>query len=417
MPLLTTVAFGATATIGGGLFILKWLNGRPKRQERIVIQVQQAFRAAGLGIKGAEWPVEKVIRITSGKRGEDGLLQGWKLTMRYPDGINLYDVQSQCDKISEWFGAQIKAQGIGGKLYLSIYDPRAAVVVPLTRTEWELCRDNWTVPVGLGEDGWVRHDFAKTPHMLVGGATDSGKTNFLTSLVYCLFRSHTFDECRFYVVDMKRGISFRFLQDSPYLAAITYGTAERHNDRLAEAEQLLGDLVAEMHHSYQRYEEWGVTDWREAEKRGKRITHRFLVVDECAELRGQGKEGKELHERIWSHIASLTQLGRAAAVHVVLATQRPEVDVVPGLVKANLDARLAFRLPDPSSSLTILGRGGAEHLPPIKGRALYLTDHLHLVQTPKIDMDSVRLRAAMTSRNKELQPAKVEYAEEWEGSA
>lgn len=98
MPIATTAAFVVTATLGVSVPVLRWLSGRPKRQERIVIQVQQAFRAAGLGIKGAEWTVEKVHRISSGRRGEDGLLQGWKLTMRYPDGINLYDVQSQCDK-------------------------------------------------------------------------------------------------------------------------------------------------------------------------------------------------------------------------------------------------------------------------------------------------------------------------------
>lgn len=414
MPLTTTV-FGVTATVGVGLMAWRKMLQRPRRQERIVIEIQQAFRATGLGLKGAEWTIERVQRITSGKRGE-GLLQGWKLILRYPEGTNLYDVQAQLPKISEWLGAQIKAQGIGSRLYLSIFDPKSGLVVPFDRKLIDVCRGSWRVAVGLSEDGWVYHDFAKTPHMLIGGSTDSGKTNYLTGLVYTLFRGHRPEELQLHVVDMKRGLSFRFLQGTPFLASFTAGTAEDHVDRLQEAADLISGLVAQMHRTYEQYEAWGVTDWREAQKRSLLVPHQFLVVDECAELKAHGKRGKEIAERIWADIASLTQLGRAAAIHVVLSTQRPEVDVVPGLVKANLDARLAFRLPDPASSVTILGRGGAEHLPPVKGRALYATDSMRLVQTPLVDLDSVRLRASLLRKLLPEKPSPVEYASEWEGN-
>ncbi len=418
MPIFTT-AFGISTAVGASLLGWRLINSRPQWQPKIVLQVQQSFRAAGLGLQGgADWPIDKVQRITSGKG--DGLLQGWKLIMRYPAGKNLYDVQSKLDKISEWLDADMRAQGIGSRLYLTILDQKAMTVVPYSKKFIKECVGSWKVPVGLAEKGWLYHDFDKTPHMLIGGATDMGKTNYLTSLVYTLFRAHTAEAVQFYVVDMKRGISFRFLEGTPYLADKTDGKAESHEDRLGEALELFEHLVDEMHSTYQLLDEWGVTDWREAKSRGHTLPHRFLIIDECAELKGNDKATKKIAEQIWSSIASLTQLGRAAGIHVILSTQRPEVDVVPGLVKANLDARLAFRLPDQGSSVTILGRPGAEHLPPIKGRALYLTHELQMVQMPKVDMDSVRLRASLLikSRPKEIDVVQEEqFSTEWEEGA
>ncbi len=415
MPIFTT-AFGISTAVGVSMLGWRLLNSRPQWQPKIVLQVQQSFRAASLGLQGGgDWPVEKVQRITSGK-GE-GLLQGWKLIMRYPAGKNLYDVQNKLDKIAEWLESDMKAQGVGNRLYLTIYDTKAMTVVPYTKKIVKECSGSWKVPVGLAEKGWIYHDFDLTPHFLIGGATNMGKTNYLFSLVYTLFRAHTASEMQLYIVDMKRGISFRFMYDTPYVAAMTDGKAELHIERLNEALELVEKVVTEMHSTYEQLDEWGVTDWKEAKERGHTITHRFLIIDECAEMRGNDKESKLVSERIWSTIASITQLGRAVGIHVILSTQRPEVDVVPGLVKANLDARLAFRLPDSASSMTILGRGGAEHLPPIKGRGLYLTHELQMIQTPKVDIDSIRLRASLLikSRSKGTTSLPAEpFSTEWE---
>lgn len=395
MTIVGTV-FATSCIVGAGSVTATGLaRALRHRPGNVGAQVQATFASAGLCNKDKSgrmipWRIDRIRMSRSG--AGDGLLEGHELVMRYPVGRSVYDVMRHTEQIGEWLGCTVRAEHHHNRLHLHVYNVTTPVAVPFGQHLLTRIRGTWELPIGLGEEGWVYHDLAQTPHMLVGGATGSGKTNLLTMLVYALTQTHSAQEMRLHVVDMKMGLSFRWMEDSPYLEGFTNGKGS-HVDRLVDALSVLEHLHDRMDVALRKLERWHVTSWQEAALQGQRIPHHILIVDEAAELSGDSKEAKKVQDAIWDTLASLCALGRAAGIHVILCTQRPQVDVVPGNVKANLDARIAFRLPDAASSVTILGTAGAEHIPPIQGRALYKTDRAVIVQTPKIDHASIRLRA------------------------
>ncbi len=401
MPITAYSAIFLVSSIVGGSSLLASSAGKAVRgRHPIVRQVQQAFLSAGLcnknrTKKAIPWRAISTKKVRSGN-GE-GLLQGYKIVMRYSQGRTVYDVQRELDRISEWLGATIRAQDERGRLALYVYDIATPVAVPFTPELLARIRGTWEVPVGLSEHGWVFHDFAKAPHVMIGGETGGGKTNYLTMMLYALLRTHKQSDMQLHIIDMKYGLSFRFLGKSPYLAALADGKGTTI-DRLTDALLLVQKVREVMHRQLALLDKWQVTSWQEAQVHGHDMIHHFLIVDEMAEISGKSKEAKAIVEQIWDEVSSLARLGRAAAVHVILCTQRPQVDVVPGDIKGNIDGRLAFRLPDASSSVTILGVGGAEQIPPIQGRAIYRRDVNTVVQTPKIDLASIRLRMVMAAK-------------------
>ncbi len=407
--------FAASTILGGGSLLASALSRSIRRLNPITVQVQQAFISAKLcnldrNNRPILWPIINTHKVRSG--AGEGLLLGHKITMRYAKGRTIYDVMQVLDRMSEWLNATLRVENERGKLALYVFDLTTPVSVPFTPDLLARIRGTWEVPIGLGERGWIVHDFANAPHLLIGGETGGGKTNYLTLMLYSLIRTHPFQTMRFHIVDLKRGLSFRFLSGSPYLAGVSDGKGDKI-DRLSDVLNLVTQIEATMHRHLEMLEKWQVTSWQEAAVQGHSITHHFLIVDEMAEITGKSKDAKEIVEQIWDKISSLVRLGRAAAVHVVLSTQRPQVDVIPGDIKANLDGRLAFRLPDAASSVTILGVGGAENIPPITGRAIYRLGDNHLVQTPKIDLSSIRLRMFLGAKRQKDMIEFENLSNEW----
>ena len=226
-------------------------------------------------------------------------------------------------------------------------------------------------------------DLADAPHLLVAGATKQGKSVGLNVLIASLLYAKHPSEMKMVFIDPKM-VEFsaygRLLKH--YLAVLpTAADDEEERDNAIvkkpkEAEKILRSLCIEMDDRYELLSKAYVNniklynDKYRDHKLNPEHGHRFLpylvvVIDEYADLAmsgGSGSEGKNMQRSIMGSIVRLAQKGRAAGIHVVIATQRPSVDVITGLIKANFPARIAFRVSTRVDSNTILDATGAEKL-------------------------------------------------------
>lgn len=226
-------------------------------------------------------------------------------------------------------------------------------------------------------------DLADAPHLLVAGATKQGKSVGLNVLVASLLYSKHPSEMKMVFIDPKM-VEFsaygRMLKH--YLAVLpTAGDEDEERENAIvkkpkEAEKTLRSLCVEMDDRYELLSKAYVNNIKlynekyKDRKLNPENGHRFLpylvvIIDEYADLAmsgGTGSEAKNMQKSIMGSIVRLAQKGRAAGIHVVIATQRPSVDVITGLIKANFPARIAFRVSTRVDSNTILDATGAEKL-------------------------------------------------------
>ena len=226
-------------------------------------------------------------------------------------------------------------------------------------------------------------DLADAPHLLIAGATKQGKSVGINVIVSSLLYSKHPSELKFVFIDPKM-VEFSAYKElfRHYLAVLPDAASEEEEQSSAivktpkDAEKILRSLCIEMDERYKLLSEAGVNKislYNEKYK-ARRLRpdhgHRFLpyivtVVDEYSDLTmttGASPEAKAASRSITNSIIRLAQKGRAAGLHVVLATQRPSVDVISGVIKSNFPMRIAFRVASRTDSMTILDAPGADKL-------------------------------------------------------
>lgn len=210
------------------------------------------------------------------------------------------------------------------------------------------------INLGLDVDGRPAIlPLADAPHCLVAGQSGSGKTTALHTILAQLISSHTPAQLQLMLIDPKR-VELTAYEYAPHLAAPVA-------DNVQDAIQQLRGAVLTMERRYQTLQALGARDIREANEKLRadghaEIPYAVIVCDELAELMmASGKEVESL-------LVRLAQKGRAAGIHMVLATQYPVSSVFTGLLRVNVVSRVAFAVPDMTSSRVILDRNGAETL-------------------------------------------------------
>jgi hypothetical protein len=229
--------------------------------------------------------------------------------------------------------------------------------------------------IGRTNDGEARiEDLATMPHLLIAGATGAGKSVMLNTIICGLVQSRTPSELRLLLIDPKK-VEFTPYHDLPHLwEAVVTNTVGAH--------AALNRVVAEMMRRYgllARYRVKNIADYqkrRAANPEMPPLSYLVVIVDEFGDLthneratttrRERDKEEEEEEDRrkesLEAKVCRLAQLARAAGIHLILATQRPSVDVITGTIKANFLARIAFAVTSITDSRIILDVGGAESL-------------------------------------------------------
>ena len=225
------------------------------------------------------------------------------------------------------------------------------------------------LPIALGKNISgipIVGDLASMPHLLIAGTTGSGKSVCINTIILSLLYRHTPDKCKFILIDPKM-LELSTYEGIPHLLCPVITEAKK-------AASVLGWVVKEMENRYRLMTKEGVRniDGYNA-KHILSMPYIVVVVDEMSDL--MLVAGKEIE----SYIQKLSQMARAAGIHIIMATQRPSVDVITGTIKANFPTRISFQVTSKIDSRTILGEQGAEQLLG-KGDMLYMSSANRIVR-------------------------------------
>ena len=307
----------------------------------------------------------------------------------YPaPGVKISDIK----KLQEDIAMSLKAKGVRvitleDSVGIEVANDFASIVplkALLNDAEFRNSKAELPVAIGYTITQKVKvFDLADAPHLLIAGATKQGKSVGLNVIVSSLLYSRHPSELKFVFIDPKMVEFSSYAQLlHHYLAVLPDSLSEEDEQSSAivkkpkDAEKILRSVCIEMDERYELLSKAGVNKITlynqkycqhhlRSDKGHRFLPYLVVVVDEYADLTmtsGGGPEAKAAGRSITGSIIRLAQKGRAAGIHVILATQRPSVDVISGLIKSNFPMRIAFRVASRVDSMTILDAPGAEKL-------------------------------------------------------
>ena len=225
------------------------------------------------------------------------------------------------------------------------------------------------LPIALGKSisgTPIIGDLASMPHLLIAGTTGSGKSVCINTIILSLLYRHTPEKCKFILIDPKM-LELSTYEGVPHLLCPVITEAKK-------AASVLGWVVKEMESRYRLMTKEGVRNIDGYNSRHKLpMPYIVVIVDEMSDL--MLVAGKEIE----NYIQKLSQMARAAGIHIIMATQRPSVDVITGTIKANFPTRISFQVTSKIDSRTILGEQGAEQLLG-KGDMLYMSSANRIIR-------------------------------------
>jgi len=239
------------------------------------------------------------------------------------------------------------------------------------------------LPIALGKSisgEPITSDLSSMPHLLIAGTTGSGKSVCINTIILSLIYKHTPEICKFILIDPKM-LELSTYEGIPHLLCPVITEAKK-------AASVLGWVVKEMESRYRLMTRVGVRNIDGYNGKHKiKMPYIVVIVDEMSDL--MLVAGKEIE----NYIQKLSQMARAAGIHIIMATQRPSVDVITGTIKANFPTRISFQVTSKIDSRTILGEQGAEQLLG-KGDMLYMSSanritRIHAPYVSEMEIDKI----------------------------
>lgn len=265
----------------------------------------------------------------------------------------------------------------------------------LNSEEFKRSAQEYALPLCLGVDvkgAPVVADLAKMPHLLVGGTTGSGKSVGLNTFILSLIAARAPADIKFVLIDPKK-IEFNIYNNQKYLLTPVVTESD-------EAVGVLSWLAAEMDRRYELFAESMSKNLADYNQKGEgHLPYIVCVIDEFADLMA-------LDKGVEKDVMRLAQKARAAGIHLILATQRPSVDVVTGVLKANFPTRLAYKVASVADSRTILDEGGAESLIG-RGDSLFLASNREVKRVHGAYMTDTEIAAMLKPYAGQVKPLKI----------
>lgn len=264
-------------------------------------------------------------------------------------------------------------------------------------------QNDYPVCVGVGGNRtlkWI--NFRDFPHWLIAGWTGGGKSNLVNVIICTLISRHEPKDLRLVLIDLKGGLEFSHYEGLPHLAGPIIQSTGQVANTVAQLESEMGRRFDLM----RGYRAKHIEVYNRRVSEDKKLPRVILFFDEFATLASQG----DLTKRIMASVMQLVNKGRAVGIHIVISTQDPRTDIIPGVIKTNLNVRISGRMPTPSASVTVLGRGDAANLASIPGRMLMMIGpDPEPIQTPLITDDDIE--AALNTARKHPAPPPLELPE------
>ncbi len=381
LPRWLPLAAGAavTSALAGAIWwAWRWWQRRPARK------VLKAFTELGLESRSGVKPKLKKFS----REGSHTIRMGFRLPV-VASSMGLKRLQAN---LEEHLDASVRASFNQGLVWIHLGTHAMPNRIDLASFR-EKSRPEGELPVGIGitREGSRYADLTKMPHLLVGGTTGGGKSVFLRQALTELVGERSPAQLRLVLADLKGGMEFTLFSRVPHLLCPVVNDVQS----FAQAMTVVSE---ELDRRMELLREAGVENlkaWNQAYPE-RRMPYVVVVVDELGEITIKSSEredqiARQLNVNLLSRVA---RLGRAPGVHMILCTQRPDAEVVPGQIKANLNAILAFRAQDPIQSQILLGQGDiAAALLPAEapGRAIWKwIDDATTVQTPLLEVSEAK---------------------------
>ncbi len=312
-------------------------------------RMRDFFLNSGLCIKRTKKKplLPKLVKRIKEEHGE-------LLIYTIPSGLSLEQFENKKEAMEHHIQGACELWAVGNLLHIKAMKQKIPQKIYYNRAlvRHEVRKTVLGVSLGHGHGGYYVNDLAEAGcHMLVGGTTNSGKSVFLRQALMGMIDAYHHEDLRINLIDMKRGAELGLFEHA------------EHIENFAETPQEAGIIFAELNKEADRravqLRRKGKTNISQVEGGWPRI---LTVVDEFADITDEGA---------LNDIERLLRYARFSGIHIILSTQRPEVKQIPGSIKANLPASVAFRTKNIYDSRTILDNQLAAYLPPFPGRGIF----------------------------------------------